>query len=132
MDISLQADSTRSPQSVSQSAQSAKQLAPSCCAHTQICLTSSLFFHPHFPYSQVPSHSWGRTEYKLYQKESGHLRTSPSPFLTICSVCILISPPPSLTAFDSQKLFGVGCQAVMAERDQCFKNVFHVCEFMCV
>ncbi len=61
MDLSLQADNAGSPLCLSPSAESAKHLEPSRCAHTQICLTSSPFFHPNFPDSPFPPHGQGST-----------------------------------------------------------------------
>lgn len=68
---------------------------PSSLLPPAVHTLKSVLHHHYFfiPTFLTQSHSWGRAEYKLYQKESGHLRTSPLLFLTICSICFLISLP---------------------------------------
>lgn len=105
-------------------------LLPPAVLTLKCVLHHHYFFNPYFPDSWVPSHSWSRAEYKVYWKESGHLRTCPQPFLDICSVCVLISPPPFF--FDSQKLFWCGLRGCDVWKRRMFQNVFHVCEFMCM
>lgn len=67
--------SARSPLFLSQHKVPGNLLSPAV-------LTLKYILHHHdffiLTFSQVPSESWGRAEYKLYQKQSGQLRTSPS------------------------------------------------------
>lgn len=129
--VSLRADAVTSPLSVSLSQH---QLAPT----PKSLHHHSFFFIP----TQAPSHSWDRAEYKLYQEESGHLRTSPSfsklvPFVFFFCFSWAFPPSPSysVTAFWKPKLWHFLVWAARLRRlkeSNVSESVFHVREFMCV